>query len=394
MDVSLLGRPTTSDPYVRIKVGSQSWSSEPIMKTCNPVWTDAAVHFFEIYSKEQWVQIDVFDWDLVGTDDHLGSVNRCPVKHLIGCVCSGPVALHLEASALGEAPPPPDARLYIKTDWLTLVHPLLGPEVHDCCQKYVVTHKIVEITGLPESDLGAPFTVQFSVKGDEEKVRTTSPGYAQPGPQLSVNVLQRVKKLASAGVETRVIAQVLDISEDLLAHFLAEEGMRQWDRQTSDAARTDEEKRMTKWIKKIEERSKLIGEITRPQFEEVLMLPLSAKKVTVVVELLNDKNKRPPSGVSLRRISSNFRTAQPAAASCSEDGVVARLEVQLGDKETLHGPFEMQSHDGQHPGITLHGCMTLWRLESLANPPNKKQTVPVTSQRKPVGCFGGFRRRR
>lgn len=67
-----LGSLVSSDPYVRMVVGCQQWTSPVVPKTLHPVWTEHNVKDFLIYEWRQPVEIEVWDEDLLGPGDLIG----------------------------------------------------------------------------------------------------------------------------------------------------------------------------------------------------------------------------------------------------------------------------------------------------------------------------------
>mmetsp|Transcript_7342 Transcript_7342/g.18398 ORF Transcript_7342/g.18398 Transcript_7342/m.18398 type:complete len:852 (-) Transcript_7342:45-2600(-) len=339
-DFNLIRQPT-SDPYVRIKIGTETWKTPTIKKTCNPEWTEDNVHDFVIYSLEQCAQIDVFDWDRIGSDDPLGSINQISVHDLIKKAGKGPEAWSLSPRSDRDEFPPQDARLHLEVEWLWLNQPtadqkstLPGPS------KYVLALKIDEATGLPESGLFAPFTVKMTIKGTDMS-RQSSPGWSKWASTATTKTLQNIRRLHTK-CDSSVIADVVDVDVDLINEFLRDDAGRARTGMDRKEAKHDQE-----WLTKLQENCNLRESSCNPQFEEVLTQCLASKDVTAVVELINDPKKRPKKGEAA-------------------NGVVARFEVKVGDDEVIHGPFILLDPKTNKPlsgGASLHGTFTLWQLE-------------------------------
>lgn len=72
----------TSDPFVKVVVGSSMWQCSPVYKTCDPEWPqgDAGeVGQLVVYDEEQMMRIDVWDYDMVGSNDLIGVAQPQPV---------------------------------------------------------------------------------------------------------------------------------------------------------------------------------------------------------------------------------------------------------------------------------------------------------------------------
>lgn len=110
----------TSDPYLRIKLSDQVWTSDVVKKNCNPVWKDGNnSNNYLVYSQDQRLKIEVYDQDLgamigLGKDDYLG--------------CCKPLNI-IEALKLSEQPiqlfDPDDesktaGEVYLRFDWFEL----------------------------------------------------------------------------------------------------------------------------------------------------------------------------------------------------------------------------------------------------------------------------------
>jgi len=81
---ALMGKMTTSDPYVKVFFDSQEYQTRVISKTLNPIWEED----FEVLVRnpnpptagvlpkrgDQHLEVAVFDSDMTSADDHLGSV--------------------------------------------------------------------------------------------------------------------------------------------------------------------------------------------------------------------------------------------------------------------------------------------------------------------------------
>jgi len=70
--LGLTKKRTGSDPYAMIKIGAQTFRTETLGNTCDPVWETGATGDFSIYNMMQEVELDVYDDDYgMGKDDHL-----------------------------------------------------------------------------------------------------------------------------------------------------------------------------------------------------------------------------------------------------------------------------------------------------------------------------------
>ncbi|KAL7720266.1 C2 domain containing protein kinase C region 2 (CalB) [Entamoeba marina] len=59
-----------SDPYVKITANGQIHKTNVVSRSCNPVWNQTFT--FDIIQGQQ-INFDVFSWDDIGIDEHLGT---------------------------------------------------------------------------------------------------------------------------------------------------------------------------------------------------------------------------------------------------------------------------------------------------------------------------------
>mmetsp|Transcript_29839 Transcript_29839/g.86640 ORF Transcript_29839/g.86640 Transcript_29839/m.86640 type:complete len:714 (-) Transcript_29839:103-2244(-) len=345
-DLSIVGSPT-SDPYVTVKVGSDVFKTPTIAKDCNPVWDKDNSHEFMIYSSEQCAQIDIFDWDRIGTDDPLGSLNNIPVRELRATAGQGPQPWKLHPRGPKDEAPPEDARVYLDVNWSWLTQPLDGNTSANT-SKFVLAFKIDECVGLPITGLGGPFTVRLKVRAagsDTVSTKQSAPGWSKWSSTLTPATLDTIRMLHSNGCSSKVIAESMEFGEDLIENFVQ-----------NGSSQSSEQ-----WLLKLGEDCGERESNCNPQFEEVLLVQLPTREVVAEVELVSDPKKR--SGMKA-----------PAE-------VVARFEVALGSQEVTEGPFALRLPDGApaavaellHHGPQLHGNFTLWRLSDAAPAPSDQQ---------------------
>eukprot|EP01126_Amoeba_proteus_P053739 TRINITY_DN656_c0_g1_i19.p1 TRINITY_DN656_c0_g1~~TRINITY_DN656_c0_g1_i19.p1 ORF type:complete len:447 (+),score=70.01 TRINITY_DN656_c0_g1_i19:324-1664(+) len=60
-----------SDPYVRVWCGAFKYKSKTIKKSLNPVW-DEHIEIPASYAKANPIDVECWDWDVVGGDDYMG----------------------------------------------------------------------------------------------------------------------------------------------------------------------------------------------------------------------------------------------------------------------------------------------------------------------------------
>ena len=149
-DFQLLGA-MTSDPYVVIDLGQETWRSPTIKCSLNPTWTTDNVKDFVIYELGQIPQIRIFDHDTYSADDFIGGHTTTPVETLM----TG-ASHELFMTRMGG----PAGSLTIRTQWFRL-----GPDLPRlACRgpsQLLLEARVEKVTGLP-SWAQAPFVLKLS----------------------------------------------------------------------------------------------------------------------------------------------------------------------------------------------------------------------------------------
>lgn len=136
-DWSLTGA-GTSDPYVRMCVSDEVWSSEYVRSTLNPVWTTGDVrHNFLVFDRDQGVSIDVYDYDFGLSDDHLGRAGPLTVRKAL-LMSKQPIPLFdagadFTSDTPGEPKGEPKGFLKMNFEWLSAVGLQCGRVTPDGC---------------------------------------------------------------------------------------------------------------------------------------------------------------------------------------------------------------------------------------------------------------------
>jgi len=338
-DMSVFSQ-ATSDPYVQIQVGGEQWQTPVIKQNCNPRWTKDNEHDFVVYSLDQWVQVDVWDWDMFTASDSLGSLNHLPVEQLIGCAGKGPVPFDLQARLDEEEAPPAGARLFVKVEWFWLDQALddVAEDVEG--NRFLVTVKIDECLGLREHpSLHPPYCVRVRTQGsDVKRALTTSRGYAKILRYLTMEDVQHIRDLADEGLTAPAIAKNLKLDAEFVWDYLAARG--------ASSSSCQEDLADRRLLEKLQARRDAVGTACNPHFEEVLTLPIQSKDEVLLVELIDD----------------------PARRKRGEDGIVGRFEVRLSSDQVIEGPFSFKDPSTgrrltSSPDARLSGTVTVWRMK-------------------------------
>eukprot|EP01062_Namystynia_karyoxenos_P041426 TRINITY_DN301_c1_g1_i1.p1 TRINITY_DN301_c1_g1~~TRINITY_DN301_c1_g1_i1.p1 ORF type:complete len:1370 (+),score=333.97 TRINITY_DN301_c1_g1_i1:86-4111(+) len=115
-DWALRAKDRTSDPYVRVHVGTQKEETGIVYKTLNPQWTSENVLDFRLDSVKQLVEFEVFDWDQMKSHDFIGAYKATASDLLQGAhMKEHTVRLdqgtEAERAEVTETKPPPPSRL-------------------------------------------------------------------------------------------------------------------------------------------------------------------------------------------------------------------------------------------------------------------------------------------
>eukprot|EP00435_Cladocopium_sp_Y103_P045047 s794_g12.t2 len=80
MDWNLVGK-ASSDPFVKVTVANDSWSSSVVKQSCNPTWTDQDVHNFVVFDCDQHIWLEVYDKDMLSSSDLIGKARPLKVSN-------------------------------------------------------------------------------------------------------------------------------------------------------------------------------------------------------------------------------------------------------------------------------------------------------------------------
>jgi len=172
-DFSFTGQ-RTSDPYVVIEVGQETWKSPVLHKTTNPTWIHENVQDFFVYETEQKANFNVFDEDRFNADDLLGCARNISIEHFAkgGQVMEESLPLLFEEEPAGT--------LDISTRWfcftdqvpVTGIPPAVarGPNQLFLCARIIDAHKF-------SSDMEPPYVLHIIVGPDLLEPRSKEPKY-------------------------------------------------------------------------------------------------------------------------------------------------------------------------------------------------------------------------
>eukprot|EP01065_Artemidia_motanka_P021721 TRINITY_DN25976_c0_g1_i1.p1 TRINITY_DN25976_c0_g1~~TRINITY_DN25976_c0_g1_i1.p1 ORF type:complete len:1367 (+),score=548.38 TRINITY_DN25976_c0_g1_i1:60-4160(+) len=213
----------SSDPYVKIRIGASTWKGPVIKSSLNPVWRKDNTAQFVVYTLEQNVEIDVFDYDSASVDDHLGGVRNMPVEWLIKQPGG---RVNLQLTRPGKII---EGRLTLQYQWLTLAEmpDMDGDGAAVAPFGCLLAAQIDSLAGLPGSGLNDPFQIRVRVPTEGRMFRgdpspSTAAGTADPAESGGGGEAagEQVLKLAVTGKEHAAIADAVDLTPELVKECL------------------------------------------------------------------------------------------------------------------------------------------------------------------------------
>lgn len=135
----------STNPYLKIQLADDEWSSSTVSRTCDPVWPQGESYDFLFFDWRQKLLIEVLEGRLLGTSDKIARAEPLPILHaLVDLDMQGGLPLygHDETAADGyvEDETKVSGRLYLKCEWHLLK---LGSRGSD--EKCVVKVKADEV---------------------------------------------------------------------------------------------------------------------------------------------------------------------------------------------------------------------------------------------------------
>lgn len=202
-DFSFNGK--TSDPYVAIALGLDSWRSKTLPKTTSPVWPQSgptSYADFLVYNKHQLITFKVFDEDLVSQDDLLGEVRGISVERLM----TAKTVLHVFSLTCGGSAAAGSLTVSTRFYTLTKEAPVqaICPDVAAGPTHFVLTAKVEDGIGFPV-DGHTPFHVRISVtEGGKEYSASSGPS---TGPERKVRASKELQHVCLELARRRLAAE-------------------------------------------------------------------------------------------------------------------------------------------------------------------------------------------
>jgi len=214
-DTNIIGR-KSSDPYVTVRVGQQTWKSRTVSKSVNPVWTSGNVADFLVYDMDQAMHFSMYDEDLLTSDDILGEARNVPLTRLGHCRDGADdtttwqeVRIPLVHQEQGGA-----GTVAICSRWfhLSASAPVAGisQAAAEGPSQLVVAARMEQLVGMLPKNTQAYFArLKVSCRGWQDMTATTSASKASSTKAASMSQLDRVcVQLAQRRMPIAEIAQV------------------------------------------------------------------------------------------------------------------------------------------------------------------------------------------
>lgn len=251
-DWNLLGK-ATSDPYLWAKIADREWRSSTISGTCDPVWNTSAserglwntsqrkterfdTHDFVVYDERQRISIQLFDEDLLSSDDYLGCIRPLSVREAINS-SESELELFRRASSF-ESKGSHQGKLCMRFEWLTLAPNEIARD-GNCC----LFAQVGELR-LPPG-LASAVQVRLRVGADTARTQYKS----TPQGQLNAvvdgvdqNVREIVRKAAQMNMDHSAIAELTSLDPILIQEILKSANCKTDDCQSKLAGLSHEDK--------------------------------------------------------------------------------------------------------------------------------------------------------
>lgn len=202
MDWSLVGK-SSSDPFVKVTVANDSWSSSVVKQSCNPTWTDEDVHDFVVFDQDQHIWLEVYDKDMVTSADLIGKAK--PLK------VSNAMAESEKHLALSDGGNKSCGSLQMKFQWLTLSEEV-SPDMAGC----VVMVEVQQLMAKEAASMVAKLGSQ------EKRTDTLGPSEtAEPSEEQKVR-LEVARRCQAHGLDEAATLKISGLSKAELADMDAQ----------------------------------------------------------------------------------------------------------------------------------------------------------------------------
>lgn len=216
-----------SDPYALVSLGAQDFKTATVFTTLNPRWTNQVKDFFVDDTEEQVVEITLLDEDYATADDILGRA-KVTVKDLIH---EGDMWIDLEDDEgeqgqcyrLGSQVRLQARLLEVRLDQTLASR--IPPKASDLtCVLFVGIYEAIDLPAVPKKE-----THWATVQVTGQPVEST-PKCTRVEEEHEVSAAKKAGKLSlllNAGVDTKTIAEVLDLDFEQVKEFIRQKELQE-----------------------------------------------------------------------------------------------------------------------------------------------------------------------
>mmetsp|Transcript_34443 Transcript_34443/g.97869 ORF Transcript_34443/g.97869 Transcript_34443/m.97869 type:complete len:618 (-) Transcript_34443:74-1927(-) len=217
----------SSDPYVHVRVGSNTWSSSTVKGSNSPKWPTSDYHDFAVYDLSQKVVVEVLDEDWMTSDDSLGVLLPLSIPDALA-ESQKPLQLfkhikynrsHIPSSTQGKV----QGQLQMKYEWFNISQQPLGQDVASA-PGFVLTAKI----GVLKMPANLRDSAQVLLKFGPRVTRSQSLDVRSAKIDAAVDSITSatvdiVRKGAKLGVDPSVLAEMTHLEPQIIADILADD---------------------------------------------------------------------------------------------------------------------------------------------------------------------------
>mmetsp|Transcript_109595 Transcript_109595/g.274560 ORF Transcript_109595/g.274560 Transcript_109595/m.274560 type:complete len:612 (-) Transcript_109595:15-1850(-) len=215
---------STSDAFLRVRVGDQVWDTTTVKSTCDPKWPASEVNDFVIYDQTQLLSINIFDWDCLNADDNLGEPEKVQVNDSLK-VSDKSVPVYKKTTFIrrgaNSISGPEQGQLVMRYTWLNIETGSEARRRDGSGEGYVLIADVDRLT-LPAS-LAHSVQVRFAVAGRRAQsrfVRTPAESIRNAVDAVDKVVRRVVEVGAQQGLSHEALSEMTGLSTQIISHIL------------------------------------------------------------------------------------------------------------------------------------------------------------------------------
>lgn len=203
----------TSDPFVKVKIADDEWTSSVVKSNLNPEWSEEDVHDFIVFDRDQKIWIGVWDEDKMTAHDLIGKAEAYRVCEILG------FSSHSLPLTAGQQDKKTAAgSLDLKLEWLEFTK---AESKNERCVIAVKIESVVLPAGMDVSAL------KPAIQGQLRGLTKLSPAGVMPTkptlPAVTKALQDVAKRCKSQGMDHQAIAKILDVSPEDVPAMLDDE---------------------------------------------------------------------------------------------------------------------------------------------------------------------------